>query len=136
MKHTLVIPKWAISRITELSRKSGVSANQIMEDALNVGLYSVRDEYSHLIKFRESAHQLWNLEEETNEIEPSNKPDIQEPETTRAMDVHDRPDESSGQESNGTGHDLFDVERGHESQDNPDTEPLKVYPGSVITFAG
>jgi hypothetical protein len=58
------LPSWAVKRIGELSKKSGVTPSRIRDHALKLGLYSVQDQYASLIESLASADKLFSSNEE------------------------------------------------------------------------
>ena len=67
------VPAWAIKRIEELAKSSGVSPERTLESALKMGLYAVKDQYAGLTEFHASADKLF-FEGNYRIVEPSNEP--------------------------------------------------------------
>lgn len=63
------LPAWAVKRILELSKKSGVSPHRARDHALKLGLYAVSEQYTTLIESQESADKLFNEQQVSTRTE-------------------------------------------------------------------
>jgi hypothetical protein len=114
------LPTWAKQRITELSELTGVSESQILEDAIRVGLPTVRGLYSNIIKARQTSEQLWN--EDFREDSPEPAQNSSQADHVGGMGNGSGPSEATGSSDDG----LINVRvgPGPETEDNENTESI------------